>query len=204
MRAVNRTVLAAILVLGLSLVFAPRDEARAGITAGPAKPTTVTPEADEAAKPAKAAPRGSAEPAGRVMKLDKNTEKKLDRLPASQRILVDGKEMTVGQYELKLKKDQRQAVSKLKARSLSPPVSAEAVQKEFDKKEAARVQAANAKVKAEMAKLGKQPAGAPSSAAAEDIRSEALAIQQRLRAGNATPADDARAKELWEQYQALK
>ncbi len=70
MRAVISITLTGIFVLGLSLVLRSHDEARAGVTAGPAQPTTVTPMEEEAAKPATAAPRRSAEPAapaGRVL-----------------------------------------------------------------------------------------------------------------------------------------
>ena len=75
---------------------------------------------------------------------------------------------------------------------------------DFEKTEEALLSAANAKVEAEAAKLGKQPAGASPPSTAEAIKSEALAIQKRARAGNATPADKKRAKELFDQYQQLK
>ncbi len=201
---VSRSAFTAILILGLFLVFMPSDGVRAGVTAAPAKKPALAPKTDQAAKPAKTLNREPAEPADRVMKLDKKALKKLNRLPKNQRILVKGKEMTVGQYELKIRKEGKQAVSKLKAMSPLPSMSAAALQKEFEQKDAARLEAANAKVKAEMAKLGKQPAGASPPNGAEAIRREALAIQNRLRGGTATPADEKRAKELFDQYQQLK
>ena len=203
MFAVSRWALTAILFLGISLVFMPADGVRAGVTAGPAKKPAIASETDQAAKPAKTITRKPAEPAGRVMKLNKETMKKLNTLPKSQQIMVKGKEMTVGQYELKIRKEEKQAVGRLKAMSAAPPVTAVALQKEFDQKDAARLKAANAKVQAEMAKLGKQPAGASPPNGAEAIKREALAIQKRVRGGTATPADEKRAQELFNQYQQL-
>ena len=60
------------------------------------------------------------------MKLDKQTLKKLNTLPKNQRILVKGKEMTVGEFKVQSVREQKQAMTKLKAMAPSPSMSAEA------------------------------------------------------------------------------
>ncbi len=201
MFAMNRSALTAILFLGSSLVFMPSDGLCAGQGSGITKTPTQVPETEQAAKPAKTITRKGAQP---VLKLNKEMARNLKKLKDTQRIQVGSKEMTVKQYKALRQADQKKGLARNKALKGLPAVSMEALQKEFDQKEAVRLKAANAKVKAEMAKLGRRPAGASPPNTAEAIKSEALTIQKRVRGGTATPADKNRAKELFDQFQQLK
>jgi len=148
---------------------------------------------------------------GRAMKLDKATLKKLDTLPKDQLLEVEGKRMTAGEYKLKLRENQKKAAAKINSWRGGVALNPEALQADLDKAEEARINAANAKVMAEMAKIkkiGMEPLATPPSTngngAAAAIKKEAAEIQKRVQDGTATPADENRAKQLFEQYQQLK
>ena len=80
-----------------------------------------------------------------------------------------------------------------------------ALQKEFDQKEEARLKTANAKVAAELAKLRQRGSrGDGNGARAAEIKKEAAEIQGRMRSGKATPQDNARARQLLQEYQGLR
>ena len=201
MFAMNRLALTAILFLGLAVVFMPSDGLCAGEGAAITQTPETVPETDIRVKPEKTTTRKAAKP---VVKLNKEMARNLKNLLDTQRIQVGNKEMTVREFKKKSRAEQKKGLARNKAMEGSPAVSMEALQKEFDQQEAARLKAANAKVKTEMAKLGKQPARVSPPRSAEAIKSEALAIQKRVRGGTATPADNARVKKLFDQYQQLK
>ena len=201
MFAMSRSALTGILFLGLSLVFMPSDGLCAGQGSGITKTPTQAPGTDQAAKPAKTLTRKDAQP---VLKLNKDMARNLKKLKDTQRVQVGNKEMTVRELKKLRATEQKKGFAKLQAMRTGKATKITALQAAFDKAEASRLKAANAKVQAEMAKLGKQPAGASPPNSAEAIKSEALGIQKRVQGGTATPADHSRAKELFRQHQQLR
>ena len=189
------------LALGLTLVVAGPGgvgaEGRRDQSETPRRGTIAPDRADEGGSAARRQTK-------RVMKLDKQTTGKLDKLPDNQLLDVRGKKMTVRAYKVLRVKEQKQGAARIKAMFGDNAKDLAAVQMDFEKAEEARLSAANAKVEAEVAMLGKQPAGITPPTNAEAIRSEALAIQKRVRGGTASPADKKRAQELFDQYQQLK
>ncbi|MFQ5457883.1 MAG: hypothetical protein ACE5FC_05460 [Myxococcota bacterium] len=161
----------------------------------------MAPKMDRGAAPAKTLTRKGAEP---VLKLNKDTARNLKKLKDTQRIQVGTREMTVRELKKLRETEQKKQFAKVRAMPAGEATPISAMQAAFDKAETSRLEAANARAMAEMAKIGKQPAGVTPPTNGEAIRSEALAIQKRVRGGTATPADEKRAKELYDQYQQLK
>lgn len=142
----------------------------------------------------------------RVIQLDRTSTRELRSMPDNQRIRVKGREMTVGEYRRRLKKEQMQATAKLRrSRGKGTRVNIAALQKAFDEKEEARLKSANAKVAAELAKLRQRGSpGDGNGTRVAEIRKEAAEIQARTRGGGATPQDKARAQQLFQEYQELR
>lgn len=190
--------------LGLALVVA--------VPALAAGPPTFQPRQDTQAAPVRpgAAPVQERETGlkrattGPALKLDRNTLRKLDTLPRDQMLDVAGKKMTAGEYKAKLRENQQAAAARVRSMRAGPSANVDAMQAQLDKAQASRVDAANAKVAAELAKVKKSEARRRSSPRFNAIRKEAAEIQGRMKNGTATPQDEARAKQLFEEYQRLQ
>ncbi len=142
---------------------------------------------------------------GNILKMDKSVEKQIFKLPPNQLIEVKGKPMTVADIRARILAKRRRVGA---ARGASGKVSAEslaALQANLEKDQKSKLDAENAKVGAELARLARRQDTPAQSSRLQAIRHEALEIQQRYPA--ASPAqkmkDDARAKALLEEYQKL-
>lgn len=191
------------LIFGLGVLLQSSSVLSAGKAEGPGKaPTTIVPPLER--KGVEKAP--TVQRTGKAIKFNKASRKALKTMPADQLIEVKGREMTAGDYKAKIKKDQKQSIAKLKTmRASGTPANVEALQKDLDQKEEARINAANGKVMAEMAKLKLRTGNENGNGASEaEIKQEAARIQGRVRNGTATPQDNQRARELFQEFQGKR
>jgi len=145
-------------------------------------------------------------PSGQTLKLDKAVEANLAKLPASQAIEVRGQKTTVGEIRRKTVALRHRSRARMKTAGGPGGKSAQERLTTFQADQAAGLDASNARVKAEVARLAKAKADPARASRLQAIRAEALQIQERLPA--ASPAqkekDAARVRALYEEFVQLQ
>lgn len=143
--------------------------------------------------------------AHKPLRVDKGVEGKLDRLSPDQKLQVNGREMTVGEFRKRMATDARRAEAAFRRPGPGNASALSRVATKFDQAQAAKLAASNAKVRAEVARLTRAQAGQTKpSARLQEIREEARALESKRKGGGLTPAETQRVRELYGEYQQLR
>lgn len=139
------------------------------------------------------------------LKAERLTKEQFDRLPATQPIEIKGQRMTAGEIRAKMRQARAEAEAKIEAAAAKAQTEFEADRAKFLQEQKARLDAENAKVRAEVGRLRQQRPAPAQSPQLDAIRREAGQLLERSK--TASPAErvqiEQRATQILQQLQQM-